>query len=57
MMKSASKKGRLIVGMKGMDPEHLELGSSAKFWNLIEKRRKEKTISRTQLEKKLNGRK
>lgn len=47
----------LIVGLEGMDPEQLELGSSEKFWELITKRRKQKGISRGKLEKKLNGRK
>ncbi len=45
----------LIVGVEGMDTEQLELGSSAKFWKLIAKRRAQKTISRRKLEKKLNG--
>ena len=45
----------LIVGVEGMDPEQLELGSSATFWKLIQARRKQKGISRAKLEKKLNG--
>ena len=52
------RKGRpvaLIVGVEGMDPEQLELGSNAKFWKLIARRRKHKTIPRAQLEKKLKG--
>ena len=44
----------LIVGVEGMDPEQLELRSSAKFWRLIARRRKQKGISRAKLEKKLN---
>jgi hypothetical protein len=43
----------LIVGVAGLDREQLELGSSHKFWKLIEGRRKQKGISRTMLEKKL----
>jgi antitoxin (DNA-binding transcriptional repressor) of toxin-antitoxin stability system len=46
----------LVVGVEGMDPEQLELGSSDKFWKLIARRRKQKGISRVQLEKKLSGR-
>jgi antitoxin (DNA-binding transcriptional repressor) of toxin-antitoxin stability system len=46
----------LVVGVEGMDPEQLELGSSDKFWRLIARRRKQKAISRAQLERKLNGR-
>ena len=45
----------LIVGVQGMDPEQVDLGSSDKFWKLIAKRRKQKGISRAKLEKKLNG--
>jgi antitoxin (DNA-binding transcriptional repressor) of toxin-antitoxin stability system len=43
----------LIVGVEGMDKEQLQLGSSDKFWELIEKRRKDKIISRVELEQKL----
>ena len=52
------RKGRpvaLIVGVEGLDPEQLELGSSAKFWKLIARRRKQKVISRAKLQKKLDG--
>lgn len=54
------RKGRpvaLVVGVEGMDPEQLELGTSDKFWKLIARRRKQKAISRTKLEKQLDGRK
>jgi len=46
----------LIVGVEGMDPEQLELGSSGKFWKLIARRRKQRRIGRAKLEKKLDGR-
>ena len=46
----------LMIGVAGMDWEQLELGSSEKFWKLIERRRKQKGISRAKLEKKLDGR-
>jgi hypothetical protein len=36
-----------------MDEEQLQLGSSDKFWTLIEKRRRQRTIGRAELEKKL----
>lgn len=45
----------LIVGVEGMDEEQLQLGSSDKFWKLVEKWRKEKTISRSELERRLNN--
>ena len=53
-----TRKGRpvaLLVGVEGMDPEQLELGSSDTFWKLIAKRRRQKTVSRAKLEQKVNG--
>ena len=46
----------LIVGVKGLDREQLELGSSDSFWRLIEQRRKEKVVSRAELERRLRRR-
>jgi antitoxin (DNA-binding transcriptional repressor) of toxin-antitoxin stability system len=43
----------LIVGVEGMDKEQLQLGSSDKFWKLVEKRRKDKVVSRAELEQRL----
>ena len=43
----------LIVGVEGLDREQLELGSSNKFWELVTKRRTQKTITRSTLERKL----
>jgi antitoxin (DNA-binding transcriptional repressor) of toxin-antitoxin stability system len=43
----------LIVGVAGLDREQLELGSSDRFWRLIEERRKQRTITRAELEKRL----
>lgn len=43
----------LIVGVEGLDREQLEFGSSDRFWRLIEARRKQKTITRAKLEKRL----
>jgi antitoxin (DNA-binding transcriptional repressor) of toxin-antitoxin stability system len=45
----------LIIGLEGLDEEQLQLGSSDKFWTLIEQRRKQKTISRAELEQKLSA--
>lgn len=44
----------LIVGVAGMDEEQLQLGSSEKFWTLIEGRRAQKTMSRVELEQRLD---
>ncbi len=55
-----TRKGKpvaLIVGVKGMDEEQLQLGASDKFWKLIAERRTQKTMSRTELEQQINNRK
>ena len=43
----------LIVGVEGLDTEQLQLGSSEQFWRLIVERRRQKTISRAELERKI----
>jgi hypothetical protein len=43
----------LIVGVEGLDEEQTQLGASDKFWKLISDRRKEATLDRSALEKKL----
>lgn len=43
----------LIVGVEGMDEEQLELGSSDKFWRLIEERRAQDAITRAELEQRI----
>ena len=53
-----TRKGKpvaLVVGVEGLDEEQLQLGSSEKFWTLIEGRRRQKTIGRRELEKRLDG--
>ena len=40
----------LIVGIEGMDEEQPRLSSSGKFWTFISERRKQRTVSRQQLE-------
>jgi hypothetical protein len=39
--------------VKGLDLEQLELGQSDEFWSLIRARRKQRTISREELEERL----
>jgi hypothetical protein len=43
----------LLMGVDGMDEEQIRLCSSNKFWTLMEQRRREKTISREELERRL----
>jgi hypothetical protein len=51
-----TRKGKpitLLVGVEGLDLEQLELGHSETFWNFIRQRRKQKTMGREELEKRL----
>jgi len=43
----------LVVGVQGLDEEQIQLGASDEFWKLISARRKEPTLDRSALEKKL----
>ena len=43
----------LVVGVAGLDAEQLELGSNPAFWELITQRRRQRTITRAQLEEKI----
>lgn len=43
----------VIAGVEGMDLEQITLCHSDEFWQLIRERRKQKTISRVELEKQL----
>ena len=45
----------IVVGIEGLDVEQTELGVSDEFWKLISARRKEPTVDRAALEKKLKG--
>src|SRR5438093_61599 len=40
----------LVVGIEGLDAEQSELGSNSAFWELITRRRRQRTITRAQLE-------
>ncbi len=53
-----TRKGKpvaLIVGVEGLDEEQLQLGASDKFWKLMTERRTQKTMSRAELEQKINA--
>jgi len=43
----------IVVGVQGLDKEQAQLGASDEFWKLISERRKEPTLDRSALEKKL----
>lgn len=55
MITRGGKPVALIVGVGGMDVEQLQLSNSDKFWTLIEQRRKQKTLRRSELEKKITS--
>jgi hypothetical protein len=42
----------LVVGIEGLDEEQVQLGSGDEFWKLIIERRKQKTLTRSELEQK-----
>ena len=44
----------LLVAVEGIDEEQIRLASTPEFWSLIEGRRGEKTISREELERRLD---
>jgi antitoxin (DNA-binding transcriptional repressor) of toxin-antitoxin stability system len=43
----------VVVGVKGLDLEQVELGYSDEFWKMISERRRQKTITREELERRL----
>ncbi len=43
----------VLVGVEGLDLEQVELGHSDAFWKLIQERRRQKRLSRAELEKRL----
>jgi prevent-host-death family protein len=47
------KPSAVLVGVEGEDWETVVLETNAEFWNLIQKRRKQKTISLAEMREKL----
>jgi antitoxin (DNA-binding transcriptional repressor) of toxin-antitoxin stability system len=45
----------LVVGVEGLDEEQVELGASDEFWTLMAERRREKAVSRADLERKCDS--
>jgi antitoxin (DNA-binding transcriptional repressor) of toxin-antitoxin stability system len=51
-----TRKGKpvaLLVGVDGLDLEQIELGHSEAFWNLIRARRRQRTMSKSELQARL----
>jgi len=44
----------VLVGISGMDLEQVELSLDGDFWKMIEDRRRQPTISRAELERRLD---
>lgn len=45
--------GKVVALLIGVDEEQEQLGRSERFWNLIAERRRQPTISRAELERRL----
>jgi antitoxin (DNA-binding transcriptional repressor) of toxin-antitoxin stability system len=45
----------LMVGVEGLDEEQLGLSSSREFWDLIAERRRQPTLTRSELEQRLSS--
>lgn len=45
----------LVVGVQGLDEEQIQLGDYDEFWKLISTRRKEPTLDRSSLDKRLKN--
>ena len=43
----------LVIGVAGLDGDQLELGSNPAFWELITQRRRQRTLTRAQLEQRI----
>jgi antitoxin (DNA-binding transcriptional repressor) of toxin-antitoxin stability system len=54
ILTSKGKPVALMVGIEDMDEEQLQLARSGQFWKLITQRRMQKTVSRLELEQRIN---
>jgi antitoxin (DNA-binding transcriptional repressor) of toxin-antitoxin stability system len=45
----------MVVGLAGLDEDQLKLGASDRFWQLITARRKQRTVTRAELEQMATG--
>jgi len=45
----------MVVGLAGLDEDQLQLGASDQFWQLIAARRKQRTVTRGELERLAGG--
>ena len=45
----------LVSSVEGLDQEQIELGTSAEFWQMIEERRRQKTIPWDEMKRRLDA--
>src|SRR5439155_12922922 len=45
----------VLIDVRGLDQDQAELGVSDAFWSIIRERRKQRTVSRAELDKRLAG--
>jgi hypothetical protein len=55
VIKRDGKPVALMISVEGLDEEQLELGTSDPFWELIDARRREKTLTRAELEERIRA--
>ena len=53
MLTRRGKPVAVLIDVRGLDREQAELGVSDAFWSLIRERRKQRTVSRAELDKRL----
>ncbi len=51
----AGKPAAVVIGVEGYDLEDLQTASDPAFWRMIQDRRRQPTISRDELERRLDG--
>lgn len=52
-----TREGKPVALLIGLDEEQQDLGSSEEFWNLIIERRRQRTISRAEMERRAGSHK
>ena len=50
-----TRNGKPVALVIGLDEERMQLGSSQKFWDFLSQRRAQKTISRAEMERRIES--
>jgi antitoxin (DNA-binding transcriptional repressor) of toxin-antitoxin stability system len=56
LVTSGGRPVAIVVGVAALDDEQIQLSSNDAFWKLISSRRKQPTLSREELERRLDAR-